>query len=100
MGDFATVGVAIQVSFDDGVVRRAGIALTAVGPTNVKATAAEDALSGQQLDGDAIREAARLTAEAAQPHSDLRGSAEYKREVVRVFTERGLRTASEAASVA
>ncbi len=99
VGDFATVGVAVQVSFDGGVVRRAGIALTAVGPTNIKATAAENALAGRQLDGAAIQEAGRLAAEAAKPHSDLRGSAEYKREIVRVFTERGLRTASEAAGV-
>jgi carbon-monoxide dehydrogenase medium subunit len=99
VGDFATVGVAVQVTFDDGVVRRAGIALTAVGPTNVKATAAENALAGRQLDGAAIEEAARLAAEAAEPHSDLRGSAEYKREIVRVFTERGLHIASEAAGV-
>jgi len=95
VGDFATVGVAVHLSMDDGRVGRAGIALTAVGPTNLRATAAEEALAGRELTDDAIGEAARLAAEAAQPHSDTRGSADYKRTVVRVFTERGLRTVRE-----
>ncbi|MGH2947035.1 MAG: xanthine dehydrogenase family protein subunit M, partial [Solirubrobacteraceae bacterium] len=47
VGDFATVGVAVHVVFaDGGTVERAGIALTAVGPTNVRARAAEQALAG------------------------------------------------------
>jgi aerobic carbon-monoxide dehydrogenase medium subunit len=94
VGDFATVGVAVQVSFANGSVSRAGIALTAVGPRNLRATAAEEALAGAQLDDEAIREAARLAAEAAEPRDDLRGSADYKRNVVRVFVERGLRMAA------
>jgi aerobic carbon-monoxide dehydrogenase medium subunit len=97
VGDFSTVGVAVQVAFENGRVGRAGIALTAVGPTNLKATAAEEALAGATLDEDAIREAARLAAEAAEPRDDVRGSADYKRNVVRLFTERGLRTAAAAA---
>jgi carbon-monoxide dehydrogenase medium subunit len=95
VGDFATVGVAVHLSMDNGRVGRAGIALTAVGPTNLRATAAEEALAGQELTDGAIAEAARLAAEAAQPFSDTRGSADYKRTVVRVFTERGLRTVRE-----
>ena len=97
VGDFATVGVAVHVSFDNGNVGRAGIALTGVGPSNMRAEAAEQALKGAALDDDAIKEAARLAAEAAQPRDDVRGSADYKRNVVRVFTERGLRTAAAAA---
>jgi carbon-monoxide dehydrogenase medium subunit len=97
VGDFATVGVAVQVSFADGRVARAGIALTAVGPVPFRASAAEDALAGAVLDEEAINGAARLAAEAAQPRSDLRGSAEYKRNVVRIFTERGLREAAGSA---
>jgi aerobic carbon-monoxide dehydrogenase medium subunit len=100
VGDYATVGVAVQVSLTNGTVERAGIGLSAVGPTNLKATAAEEALAGAELTDDAIAEAARLAAEAARPHDDVRGSAEYKRNVVRVFTERGLRTAAEAARAA
>jgi aerobic carbon-monoxide dehydrogenase medium subunit len=96
VGDFATVAVGVHVSFDDGKVGRAGIALTAVGPMNFRATAAEQALVGRSLDDEAIGEAARLAAEAATPRDDHRGSAEYKRNVVRVFTERALRKAEEA----
>ncbi len=96
VGDFGTVGVAVHVSFSNGTVSRAGIGLSAVGSHNVRATAAEEALVGSALDDAAIANAARLTAEAADPRDDLRGSAEYKRNVVRVFTERGLRKAAEA----
>ncbi|HYN17994.1 MAG TPA: FAD binding domain-containing protein [Actinomycetes bacterium] len=101
VGDFATVGVAVHVVLGEGgKVGRAGIALTAVGPTNLRATAAEEALVGSELNEESIREAARLAAEAAQPHGDTRGSADYKRTVVRVFTERGLRAAAAAVGAA
>jgi aerobic carbon-monoxide dehydrogenase medium subunit len=98
VGDFATVGVAVHASFENGTVGQAGIALTGVGPSNLRAEAAERALAGHALDEDAIAEAARLAAEAAQPHTDLRGSEEYKRNAVRVLVARGLRKAKEAAS--
>jgi len=97
VGDFATVGVAVQVSLDDGKVARAGIALTGVAAINFRATAAEEALHGRDPDEEAIKEAARLAADAAEPRSDLRGSADYKRNVVRVFTERGLHEAADMA---
>jgi carbon-monoxide dehydrogenase medium subunit len=95
VGDFATVAVAVHVSFSNGAVDRAGIALTGVGPRNIRASAAEEALAGATLDDDAIAEAARLAADAAEPRDDERGSVDYKRNVVRVFTERGLRKARE-----
>ncbi len=97
VGDFATAAVAVQVSLSNGHVGEAGIALTGVGATNLRATAAEDALRGSEPTDEAIAAAARLAAEAAEPQSDNRGSAEYKRSVVRVFCERGLRTAISAA---
>jgi aerobic carbon-monoxide dehydrogenase medium subunit len=93
IGDFATVGVAVHVSLSNGTIGRAGIALTGVGPRNIRARAAEEALAGRAPDDDAIREAAKLAAEAAEPRDDVRGSADYKRSVVRVYTERGLRQA-------
>ena len=93
VGDFATVGVAIQVELDDGRVRRAGIGLTSVGPSNLKATAAEQALAGREPTDELIAEAARLAAQAAEPRDDVRGSADYKRDVVRVFVQRGMKTA-------
>jgi carbon-monoxide dehydrogenase medium subunit len=95
VGDFATVAVGVHISFSNGGVERAGIALTGVGPRNLRAEAAEQALAGRELDDEAIAEAARLAADAAEPRDDIRGSAEYKRNVIRVFTERGLRKAAE-----
>jgi carbon-monoxide dehydrogenase medium subunit len=93
IGDFATVGVAVQVEMDDGHIARAGIGLTAVGPTNLRAEGAERALAGAPPDEALIAEAARLAAQASEPRTDIRGSAEYKRDVVRVFVQRGLRAA-------
>jgi carbon-monoxide dehydrogenase medium subunit len=95
VGDFATVGVAVHVAMSNGTVEQAGIALTGVGPTNIRATEAEEALTAQALDDEAIEEAARLAAAAAQPRTDVRGTEEYKRNVVRVFTERALRKVEE-----
>jgi aerobic carbon-monoxide dehydrogenase medium subunit len=98
VGDFATVGAAVALELDDGSIRRAGIGLTAVGPQNLHAKAAEEALAGAAPDEEAFDEAARLAAEAAEPISDLRGSADYKRETARVFVRRGLATAHEMAT--
>src|SRR4030095_11572873 len=69
VGDFATVGVAIPLAMADGKVGKAGIALTAVGPTNLRATAAEEALAGSELTDEAIATAARLAAEDAHAAS-------------------------------
>ena len=98
VGDFATAAVAVQVELDDaGTIARAGIALTAVGPTNVRAERAEQRLAGAEPREEAFSEAARLAAEDAHPIADNRGDAEYKRNVVRVFVERGLAAATAAA---
>jgi carbon-monoxide dehydrogenase medium subunit len=95
VGDFATVGVALQVEMEEGRVRRAGIGLTAVAPISLQAKAAEAALADRQLDDAVITDAARLAAEAADPRDDVRGSAAYKRDVVRIFVQRGLRKLRE-----
>ena len=97
VGDFATVAVAGHLQMDGGKVGSAGIGLTAVGPQNIKAEQAEAALRGARLDDATIKEAAALAADAAEPKADHRGSVEYKRNVVRVFTERGLKRAYERA---
>jgi carbon-monoxide dehydrogenase medium subunit len=97
VGDFATVAVAVQVSLSDGTIDRAGVALTAVGPKNLKAEQAEARLAGAEPRKEVFAEAARLAAQAADPVSDVRGSAEYKRHVVEVFVERGLAAAVELA---
>ncbi len=96
VGDFAVVAVGVQIALDaDGVCRKAGIGLCAVGPTSMRAQEAEEWLIGKRLDENAIARAGELAAEAAQPTSDTRGPAEYKRDMVRVLTIRALRKALE-----
>lgn len=90
VGDFATVGLAIALEMSGGTINRAGIALTGVGGNNIQCTAAEQSLAGKSLNSSTIDQAARLSAEAAQPKSDVRGSAEYKRHVVYTFVTRAL----------
>jgi aerobic carbon-monoxide dehydrogenase medium subunit len=97
VGDFATVGVAVALETSGGTVRRAGIALTGVGGSTIAATAAAEALTGQPLTRQSIELAAGLAAEAAQPRTDHRGSAEYKRHMVRTFVQRLLSRAEPAA---
>jgi carbon-monoxide dehydrogenase medium subunit len=94
VGDYATVAVAVQLSLDDGgQVESAGIGLTNVGLTPIKATAAADAIRGKKLNDDAIRDAAKLAGEAAEPIEDYRGSEDYKRHLVRTLTNRALKKA-------
>jgi carbon-monoxide dehydrogenase medium subunit len=96
VGDFATVGVAVAIETSGGTVTRAGIALTGVGGSTIAATAAADALVGSPLTELTIGQAADLAAEVARPRSDHRGSAEYKRHMVRTFVLRLLSRADGA----
>jgi len=95
--DIAVVGVASQITLSDGVCAKARIALAAVAPTPVRATAAEQSLEGQPLTAARIEQAAELALSAAQPISDQRGSAEFRRHLVRVLTRRTLTRALERA---
>jgi carbon-monoxide dehydrogenase medium subunit len=101
VGDFATAAVGVQVELDDGGrIARAGIGLTGVGATNLRAAEAEESLAGAEPTDEAFAAAAHLAAQEADPVGDHRGSVEYKRNVVRVFVERGLRAAAEGARTA
>jgi len=97
IGDFATVGVCVHLELDGAVIGRAGVALTAVGPRSVPAREAERVLTGAQPSPALFDEAADLAAAVAEPSDDLRGSADYKRNVVAVYTRRGLDAALEQA---
>jgi len=88
VGDFATAGVAVAIERSGSEVVRAGIALTGVGGSTIDAAEAAATLVGGPLDPDRIERAADLAAQAAQPRSDHRGSAEYKRHIVATFTSR------------
>jgi carbon-monoxide dehydrogenase medium subunit len=98
VGDFATAAVAVQVTLaPGGAFEQAGIGLTNVGLVPIKAVRAEGALKGRRPETAALAEAASLAAAAAEPADDLRGPAEYKRDLVRVLTARALRRAVERA---
>jgi carbon-monoxide dehydrogenase medium subunit len=100
VGDFATVGTAVAVETSGDTVIKAGIALTGVGGSTIGATEAAAALTGQPLTADSIAAAAGLAAAAAQPRTDHRGTAEYKRQLVRVFVTRILAGAGSSTSAA
>jgi aerobic carbon-monoxide dehydrogenase medium subunit len=94
VGDYAIAGVAAYIKLNnDGHVDYAGIGLTNVGPTPIKARDAEQFLLGKTLDDANIAQAASLAAAAAHPTSDTRGPAEYKRAMVRTLAVRALRKA-------
>jgi carbon-monoxide dehydrogenase medium subunit len=95
VGDFAIAGVAAHLTLDaNQKIKEAGIGLTNVGPTAIRARDAESALRGRNPDEAAFRAAAEKAAAESQPVSDLRGPADYKRDVVRVLTMRALRRAA------
>jgi carbon-monoxide dehydrogenase medium subunit len=99
IGDYATVGVATHLEIgDDGSIIKAGIGLTSVHPHNLKVEEAEHLLIGSEPSDEVFAEAAQIAANACSPAADVRGSAEYKRDVVRVFTERGLAASLAAAN--
>jgi aerobic carbon-monoxide dehydrogenase medium subunit len=96
VGDYAIAGVAVYVTLDrNGLVKSAGIGLTNVGPYPIKARVAEQFLLGKPLDESNIQEAARLASTEAQPVSDGRGPAEYKRAMVKTLCVRALHKANE-----
>src|SRR5262249_46146238 len=94
VGDYATAGVGLQISLDrSGACSRAGIGLTNVGFTPIKAQKAEAFLTGKTPDAPTIKQASELAADEAQPIDDIRGSADYKRDLVRVLTARAINIA-------
>ncbi len=97
VGDFATAGAATFVVLKGGTIESAGIGLTNLGPTPVKAVQAEKYLAGKKADEATFAEAGRLAAAAASPSADRRGSVEYKKEMARVLTIRALRKAAQRA---
>jgi xanthine dehydrogenase iron-sulfur cluster and FAD-binding subunit A len=86
------VNVAIILDIQADTGRSASITLGAVAPTIIHAPEAEQYLAGKKLTAEVIEEAARLTMNASRPIDDVRGSAAYRREMVRVCTLRGLRS--------
>jgi CO/xanthine dehydrogenase FAD-binding subunit len=93
-GDFAIVGVATLLFMEQGgICKAARIALGGVAPTPVRATEAEELLAGQKITDELIKKAAREAEEATETEPDYHASAEYRKDMARVFVQRGLREA-------
>ncbi len=96
--DIAVVGVAALLTLGTGdLIQRARIALGAVAPMPIRAPQAEAILQGNMSTEGLFRRAAEAAAEEAQPISDIRGSADFRRHLVRVMTERCLQEAARRA---
>lgn len=88
VGDFATASVAVALDMDGATVTRAGCALAGVGGHTIDANDAISVLQGRTLTAESIEAAADAVAAAAQPRTDHRGSADYKRHIVKTFVTR------------
>ena len=98
VGDYATAAVACQLSLEaDGKIQQIGIGLTNVGPVPIRSVGAEGNLRGKTPDDSLIQESGRLAAEECNPVDDLRGSADYKRDLVNELTQRAIKISIERA---
>jgi carbon-monoxide dehydrogenase medium subunit len=93
--ELAIVGVATMVAFQDGVYSEIKIALGAVAPTPIRAIRAETVLKGKPFSTKLVKEASETASDEARPISDIRASAEYRKEMVRILSERALNKARE-----
>ena len=98
VGDYATAGAAVALTIDGtGTVTYAGIGLTNVNPTPLRAARSEAALLGKKLNDETIAQAAQYASEDCSPSADLRGDEEYKRAMVGVLVKRMIHKAAERA---
>src|SRR6266576_5634292 len=85
---YPTASTAVQLTMEADVCKDAAIALGCVGLTAIRAGEAEAALRGRSVDGKVVAAAAEAARAAADPHPDMRGSADYKRELVAALVKR------------
>ncbi|MDE0482375.1 MAG: xanthine dehydrogenase family protein subunit M [Candidatus Poribacteria bacterium] len=95
--DLAFIGVASAINLQNGVIKEARIGLAAVAPTPIRATEAENLLKGKIPTPELLQQAGEVAAAATRPISDLRCSAEHRREMVDVLTRRTLQIAADRA---
>jgi carbon-monoxide dehydrogenase medium subunit len=92
-GALAVVGVAVAVEVENDVIKDVRVALGAVAPVPMRAKQTEEFLKGKKITDELLEEAGQIASTEAKPITDFRASAEYRRDMVRVFTKRGLRKA-------
>jgi carbon-monoxide dehydrogenase medium subunit len=91
--DIAKIIVAATIAVRDGVCREARIAIGAAAPTAFRAARAEALVTGQKITPGVIDEAAEMAAEEIKPITDIRSTAEYRREMTRVLVKQALEKA-------
>ena len=89
--DLAIVGVAVLATLDESYCRNVRIALRAVAPMPIRARNTERVLEGKEINDGLIEQAAQAAAAESQPITDVRASADYRREMVKVFTQWAIR---------
>ncbi|MCL5961114.1 MAG: xanthine dehydrogenase family protein subunit M [Chloroflexi bacterium] len=92
-GEMAMAGVAVALTMEGQICKEARVVLAAAGPRPIRATQAEQALSGNTVDSRAIAAAATLVREVAKPVGDIRGSEAYKKEILATLTKRAIASA-------
>jgi carbon-monoxide dehydrogenase medium subunit len=96
-GDFAIVAASAVLNIEGGVIKEAGVACSAVGPTTIQVERAEKALVGKEPSENLFAEAGKMASADCSPSSDGRGPADYKRHVAGVLTTRALSRAAATA---
>ena len=94
---YPSAAVGVQLALQDGVCSEAAVILSAVGLTPIRAREAENALRGQALSAKTIAAACEAARAAADPQPDMRGSADYKRQLVAALTRRAIQIAERRA---
>jgi len=95
--DLAKINAASVLTVENGVCQDARIALGGVAPTPIRARKAEQVLRGNKLDDERIETAARTAAEETRPITDLRSTAEYRKEMSKVTVRQALKISWERA---
>ena len=93
-GDWAIAAASAAVWIDGGTIADVGLALSAVGPTTVHVTRAEELLAGPDPVGGAVRAGGQIASADCSPSADGRGPVDYKRHLAGVLTQRALRRAT------
>jgi carbon-monoxide dehydrogenase medium subunit len=95
--DIAKISVAAAIVVQNGICREARLAIGAAAPTVFRAVKAEALLTGQKITAEVMNEAAKAVPAETQPITDLRSTAEYRREMAKVLVRRALEKALERA---
>jgi len=94
---YPSAAVAVQLTMEDGHCREARVCLAAVGLTPIRASEAEAALAGRPIDPQTTHAAAEAARAAADPQPDMRGSADFKRQLIFTLTKRAVDIAARRA---